>query len=70
MRTLKDRIGSILTEGVGLVRTGHLEAALVKFQEAQSISPQDFPSYLLLTSLKKLLEQNQAIREGALLDLR
>jgi class 3 adenylate cyclase len=70
MRTLKDRIGSILTEGVGLVRTGHLEAALVRFQEAQSISPQDFPSYLLLTSLKKLLEQNQAIREGALLDLR
>jgi class 3 adenylate cyclase len=70
VRTLKDRIGSILTEGVELVRTGHLEAALAKFQEAQSISPQDFPTTLLMASLEKLLEQNQTIREGVLLDLR
>jgi len=70
VRNLKDRIGCILTEGVGLVRTGHLEAALAKFQEAQLISPQDLPTCLLLASLKNLLEQNHAIREAALLDLR
>jgi adenylate cyclase len=70
VRDLKDRIGCILTEGVGLVRTGHLEAALTKFQEAQSISPQDVPTRLLLASLKNLLAQNHTIREAALLDLR
>ena len=70
VRNLKDRIGCILTEGVGLVRTGHLEAALAKFQEAQLISPQDVPTCLLLASLKNLLEQNHTIREAALLDLR
>jgi adenylate cyclase len=69
VRNLKDRIGCILTEGVGLVRTGHLEAALAKFQEAQLISPQDLPTRLLLASLRNLLEQN-TIREAALLDLR
>jgi class 3 adenylate cyclase len=70
VRTVKDRTESILTEGMGLVRTGHLEAALTKFQEAQSISPQDVPTCLLLASLKDLLEQNHTIREAALLDLR
>jgi adenylate cyclase len=70
VRDLKDRVGHILKEGVGLVRTGHLEAALEKFQEAQLISPQDLPTCLLLASLKKSLEQNHTIREAALLDLR
>lgn len=70
VRNLKDRIGCILTEGMGLVRAGHLEPALAKFQEAQSISPQDLPTHLLLTSLKNLLEQNHTISRAALLDLR
>jgi adenylate cyclase len=70
VRNLKDRIGCILTEGVGLVRTGHLEAALTKFQEAQVISPQDLPLCLSITSLRGALEQGQPIRAAALLDLR
>jgi len=70
VRTLKDRIGCILTEGVGLVRTGHLEAALEKFQEAQLVSPQDLPLYLLINSLRTALERGQAIKGVALLDLR
>jgi adenylate cyclase len=70
VRNLKDRIGCILTEGVRLVRTGHLEAALTKFQEAQVISPQDLPLCLSITSLRGALEQGQPIRAAALLDLR
>jgi len=70
VRDLKDRVGHILTEGVGLVRTGHLEAALAKFQEAQLISPQDLPLCLFISSLKGALEQGQPIKAAALLDLR
>jgi len=70
VRNLKDRVGCILTEGVGLVRTGHLEAALAKFQEAQSISPEDLPTRLLLTSLTNVMEQKQTVQKAALLDLR
>ena len=70
VRNLKDRIGCVLTEGVGLVRTGHLEAALGKFQEAQLVSPQDLPLYLLINSLRTVLERGQTIKGAALLDLR
>jgi adenylate cyclase len=70
VRDLKDRVRHILTEGVGLVRTGHLEAALAKFQEAQLISPQDLPLCLFISSLKGALEQGQPIKAAALLDLR
>ena len=70
VRNLKDRVGCILTEGVGLVRTGHLEAALTKFQEAQSISPEDLPTRLLLTSLTNIMEQKQTVQKVTLLDLR
>jgi hypothetical protein len=55
---------------VGLVRTGHLEAALAKFQEAQLISPQDLPLCLFISSLKGALEQGQPIKAAVLLDLR
>jgi adenylate cyclase len=70
VRNLKDRIGCILTEGVGLVRTGHLEAALTKFQEAQSLFPQDPPLRLLLNSLNHALEQHLQVTGAVLLDLR
>jgi adenylate cyclase len=70
VRNLKDRIGCILTEGVGLVRTGHLEAALTKFQEARVISPQDLPLCLFINSLRSFLERGQAINGATLLDLR
>lgn len=69
-RNLKDQIGPILAEGIGLVRAGHLEAALTKFQEAQGISSQDLPTHLFITSLKNALERKQTITGAALLDLR
>jgi class 3 adenylate cyclase len=70
VRNLKDRTESILTEGMGLVRKGHLEAALTKFQEAQSLFPQDPPLRLLLNSLNHALEQHLQVTGAVLLDLR
>ncbi len=70
LRNLKDQIGPILAEGIGLLRAGHLEAALTKFQEAQRISSQDLPTHLFITSLKNALERKQTITGAALLDLR
>ena len=59
-----------MAEGIELVRGGRLEAALTKFQEVQSISPQDLPLRLLINSLRSALEQGQTIKGAALLDLR
>jgi hypothetical protein len=70
LRSLKDQVGPIMTEGIGLIRHGHLEPALSKFQEAQSILPQDMPTLLIIASLKKFLEQNRTLTGVALLDLR
>jgi adenylate cyclase len=70
LRSLKDQVGPIITEGIGLIRHGHLEPALSKFQEAQSILPQDMPTLLIIASLKKFLEQNRTLTGVALLDLR
>jgi adenylate cyclase len=70
VRNLKDRIEPIMTEGIGLIRHGHLGPALSKFEEAQSILPQDMPTLLLIASLKKVLEQNRTLTGTALLDLR
>jgi adenylate cyclase len=70
VRDLKDRIKPIMAEGIELVRAGRLEAALTKFQEVQSISPQDLPLRLLINSLRSALEQGQTIKGAALLDLR
>jgi adenylate cyclase len=70
LRSLKDQVGPIMTEGIGLIRHGHLEPALSKFQEAQFILPQDMPTLLIIASLKKFLEQNRTLTEVALLDLR
>jgi hypothetical protein len=70
VRGVKDRVGPILTEGMELARTGQLEAALAKFQEARSLSPGDIPTRLLLASLTNVIEQKQMPQRGALLDLR
>jgi hypothetical protein len=56
--------------GGGLVKTGHLEAALTKFQEAQSLFPQDPPLRLLLNSLNHALEQHLQVTGAVFLDLR
>jgi len=70
VRSLKDRIEPIISEGIRLIRTGHLEAALAKFQEVQPVFPQDLPVRLFITSLRGALEQGQTVRGAALIDLR
>jgi hypothetical protein len=47
-----------------------MDAALSKFQEAQPIFPQDLPLSLLITSLRKALEQGQTVKGAALLDFK
>ena len=69
VRNLKDQIEPLMAEGIKLVRTGLLEAALTKFQEIQSTIPQDLPLRLLINSLRSTLEQGQTIRGAALFDL-
>jgi adenylate cyclase len=70
VRNLKDRIMPIMSEGINLVRSSHLEAALTKFEEVRSVFPHDLPLRLLIASLRRALEQGQTIRGAALLDLR
>jgi hypothetical protein len=69
VRDLKDQIRPIVAEGVQLYRAGRLEEALPKFQEAQSILPQDVVLNLLMRSLKKALDQGQRVKGVALLEL-
>ena len=69
VRDLKDQIRPIMAEGLELFRAGRLEEALPKFQEAQSIHPQDVVLSLLMGSLRKALDRGQRIKGVALLDL-
>lgn len=70
VQDLKDQIKPIMAEGIDLFKANCLEAALSKFQEAQSIFPEDMPLRLLITSLKHALEQGQTVKGAALLDFR
>jgi hypothetical protein len=70
LRNLKDRIEPILSEGIKLFKTGLLEDAFSKLQEAQSILPQDLPLHLLITSLRQTLGQGQKAKGVTLLDFR
>jgi adenylate cyclase len=70
VRDLKDQVRPMMTEGIDLFRAGRFEAALSKFHAAQSIFPKDLPLRYLTNSLKHTLEQGQAVRGMALLDLR
>jgi len=70
VRNLKDRIEPMMSEGIELFKAGRLDVALSKFQEAQSIFPEDIPLRLLITSLKHTLEKDQMAKGAALLDFR
>jgi adenylate cyclase len=70
-KNLKDRIGPMMAEGIRSVRSGRLEAALSKFQEAQSISPKDIPVSLFIKSIKNALgKKEEKTRGPVILDLR
>jgi adenylate cyclase len=70
VRHLKDQIEPILSGGIGLYKSGYLDAALSKFQEAQDIYPQDLPLHLLIHSIHQGLKKGQAVKGMALLDFR
>jgi class 3 adenylate cyclase len=70
VRHLKDQIEPILSEGIGLYKSGYLKAALSKFQEAQHLHPQDLPLHLLIHSIHQGLKEGQAVKGMALLDFR
>lgn len=70
VRDIKNRIEPIMSEGIDLFKAGRLDAALSKFQEAQSIFPQDLPLHLLMTSLRETLEQGQIAKGVTLLDFK
>jgi adenylate cyclase len=67
IRGLKDLVKPIMAEGIDLVKAGQHEAGLMKFEEAQSIFPQDVPLRLLITSLRYTLEQGQTFKGEPLL---
>jgi adenylate cyclase len=62
IRDLKDLVKPIMAEGIDLVKAGQHEAGLMKFEQAQSIFPQDIPLRLLITSSRYTLEQGQAFK--------
>ncbi len=67
-RDAKDRIKPIMSEGFDLFEAGRFEDALLKFQEAQSVVPQDPSLRLLIASLRRTLEQGQQVTRRLLLD--
>lgn len=70
IRIFKDQVEPITAEGIELCQSGQPEAALSKFLEAQSLFPQDLFLNLLIASLRRALEQGQAVKGGGLLDFR
>jgi adenylate cyclase len=70
VRHLKDQIEPIVSEGIGLYKSGYLNAALSKFQEAQHLYSQDLPLLLLIHSIHQALKEGPAMKGMALLDFR
>jgi class 3 adenylate cyclase len=70
LRDLKERTRPIMSEGVDLLEADCLEDALSKFQEAQILFLQDLPLQLMISSLRKNLEQGQKGKRAVLLDFR
>ena len=67
---LKKRIEPFIGEGLALFKSGFFEAALSKFQVAQTIYPQDLPLQLLITSIRGALDTGGMGKGAALLDFR
>jgi adenylate cyclase len=70
MQHLKSRIEPLLEEGIKLFKGGDFEAALSRFQAAQSIYPQDLPLQLFVTSIRGALDSGGTVKGAALLDFR
>jgi adenylate cyclase len=70
VQRLKNRIEPLLEEGIKLFKGGDFEAALSRFQAAQSIYPQDLPLQLFVTSIRGALDSGGTVKGAALLDFR
>ena len=70
LQKLKDQVEPIMSEGIELFKAGLLNAALLKFQTAQTILSQDLPLRFLFNSLKEAIEQGRTGKGEALLDFR
>jgi adenylate cyclase len=67
---LKNRIEPLIGEGIELFKAGRFEAALLKFEMAQDIYPQDLSLQLHITSIRGALDSGKMIKGTALLDFR
>ncbi len=67
---LKSQVEPFIGEGIEFFKAGRFEAALLKFQMAQNIYPQDLPLKLLMTSTQGALDRGEMAEGAALLDLR
>ena len=70
VRHLKSQVEPFIGEGIEFFKAGRFEAALLKFQMAQNIYPQDLPLQLLMTSTQGALDRGEMAGGAALLDLR
>ena len=70
VQRLKNWIDPLIGEGLELFKGGRLEAALSRFQAAQSICPQDLPLQLLINSVRGALDRGGKVKGVALLDFR
>lgn len=57
IRNLKDRVSPLILEGIEYFKSGFLEEAFSKFEQAKTILPQDEAISLIINSLKKSSKQ-------------
>jgi class 3 adenylate cyclase len=67
---LKKRIEPLIGEGLELFKSGLFDAALSKFQTAQTIYPHDLPLQLLISSIRGAMDRGEMAKGTALLDFR
>jgi len=70
VRQLKSQVEPFIGEGIEFFKAGRFEAALLKFQSAQTIYPQDLPLQLLTASTKGALDRGEWVEGTALLNFR
>jgi adenylate cyclase len=70
VQRLKNWIEPLIGEGLELFKEGRLEAALSKFQAAQSFYPRDLPLQLLIASVRGALDKGGMVKGAVPLDFR
>jgi len=70
VQNLKNRIGTLIGEGIDLFKAGRFEAALSKFEVARSVHPHDLPLQLLITSIRDSLDRGKMVQGAALFNFK